>query len=137
MAVLQEFKKFIMRGNVVDLAVGVVVGGAFGQIVTSLVNDIIMPPLGWILDGVDFKDLKYVLKTTYNETGEIASDVSINYGSFIQTIINFLIIATSIFFVVKGINSLQKKKTEEASTPPTPSKEETLLTEIRDLLKNK
>lgn len=137
MAVLQEFKKFIMRGNVVDLAVGVVVGGAFGQIVTSLVNDIIMPPLGWILDGVDFKDLKYVLKTTYNETGEIASEVSINYGSFIQTIINFLIIATSIFFVVKGINSLQKKKSEETSMPPTPSKEETLLTEIRDLLKNK
>lgn len=135
MTVIQEFKKFIMRGNVIDLAVGVVVGGAFGQIVTSLVNDIIMPPIGWILDGVDFKDLKYVLKTTYNETGEVASQVSINYGSFLQTIINFLIIASAIFFVVKAINSLQKKKEEVPAAAPAPTKEEVLLTEIRDLLK--
>ena len=137
MAILQEFKKFMMRGNVIDLAVGVVVGGAFGQIVTSLVNDIVMPPIGWVLDGVNFKDLKYVLKANYNDSGELISEASINYGSFIQTIINFLIIGASIFFVVKAINSFQSKKEEVPAAPPAPTKEETLLTEIRDLLKNK
>lgn len=137
MSILKELKTFMMRGNVIDLAVGVVVGGAFGQIVTSLVNDIVMPPIGWALDGVNFKDLKYVLKSTYSDTGELISEASINYGNFIQTIINFIIIAVSIFFVVKGINSLQKQKEEAPAAPPTPSKEEVLLTEIRDLLKNK
>lgn len=137
MAILQEFKKFMMRGNVIDLAVGVVVGGAFGQIVTSLVNDIVMPPIGWVLDGVNFKDLKYVLSATYSDTGELISQATINYGNFIQTIINFLIIGASIFLVVKGINSFKTKQEAAPTAPSAPTKEEILLTEIRDLLKNK
>jgi len=138
MAILQELKAFMMRGNVIDLAVGVVVGGAFGQIVNSLVNDVIMPPIGVVLNGVDFTQLKFVLKSaTTNAAGELVPAVTVNYGNFIQTIVNFLIIATAIFFVVKGINSLRRKETEEPQAPPAPTKEETLLTEIRDLLKEK
>jgi len=140
MAIGKELKDFMMRGNVVDMAVGVVVGGAFGQIVTSLVNDVIMPPIGYILNGVDFSQLKYVIKqATVDAAGTEVAEVSINYGNFIQTFINFIIIATVIFFVIKGINMLHKKKEEDPApeTPPAPSKEETLLTEIRDLLKDK
>lgn len=131
MSVLKELKSFMMRGNVVDLAVGVVVGGAFGKIVSSLVSDIIMPPIGYILGGVDFTDLKFVIKNAVGETPAVA----ISYGAFIQTIFDFIIIATAIFFAIKGLNSLQKKKEEAPSQPPVPSKEELLLSEIRDLLK--
>lgn len=140
MAIIKELKEFIMRGNVVDMAVGVIVGGAFGQIVTSLVNDIIMPPIGVLLDGVDFKDLKLTIKqASVDAAGTAIPEVSVNYGTFMQTVINFLIIAIVIFFVIKGLNSLQTKKKEvvvpEPETPPT--KEEILLTEIRDLLRKK
>ncbi|MDU1905285.1 MAG: large-conductance mechanosensitive channel protein MscL [Dysgonomonas sp.] len=140
MAIGKELKDFMMRGNVVDMAVGVVVGGAFGQIVTSLVNDVIMPPIGYILNGVDFSQLKYVIKqATVDAAGTEVAEVSINYGNFIQTFINFIIIATVIFFVIKGINMLHKKKEDAPApeAPPAPSKEETLLAEIRDLLKDK
>lgn len=138
MAIVKELKEFMMRGNVVDMAVGVIVGGAFGQIVNSLVNDIIMPPIGVLLDGVDFKDLKVVIKQAYvDAAGAEMPEVSLNYGSFVQVVINFVIISTVIFFVIKGINSLQNKKEEVPAAPPAPTKEEVLLAEIRDLLKDK
>ena len=131
MAVLKELKAFMMRGNVVDMAVGVIVGGAFGKIVSSLVSDVIMPPIGILLGGMNFTELKLTLK---HAAGDAAA-VTINYGTFIQTILDFVIIATAIFFAIKGINALQHKKAEEPAAPPAPSKEEVLLTEIRDLLK--
>lgn len=131
MSVLKELKAFMMRGNVVDMAVGVIVGGAFGKIVSSLVSDVIMPPIGVISGGVNFSELKIVLKHAVGDTAA----VTINYGTFIQTILDFVIIATAIFFAIKGINMLQKKKEEEPAAPAAPTKEETLLTEIRDLLK--
>ena len=131
MSVLIELKEFMMRGNVVDMAVGVIVGGAFGKIVSSLVSDIIMPPIGVVLGGVNFSDLKVTLKEAVGD----AAAVTINYGSFVQTVFDFVIIASAIFFAIKGINMLQKKKEEAPAAPPAPTKEETLLTEIRDLLK--
>lgn len=131
MSILKELKSFMMRGNVVDMAVGVIVGGAFGKIVSSLVSDIIMPPIGVILGGVDFSDLRFVIK---HATAEAAA-VSINYGTFIQTVLDFVIIATAIFFAIKGLNALRTKKEEAPAAPPAPSKEEILLAEIRDLLK--
>jgi large conductance mechanosensitive channel len=144
MGFMKEFKDFAMRGNVIDLAVGVIIGGAFGKIVNSIVTDIIMPPLGVLIGGVKFADLKYVVKSeTLNEvTGKMDPAVTINYGNFIQTIFEFIIIAFSIFIMVKVINRLshlRKKEEEEkaATVPPAPTKQEILLTEIRDLLKNK
>ncbi len=138
---LTDFKEFAMRGNVIDMAVGVIVGGAFGKIVTSLVNDIIMPAIGVITGGVDFKDLKYVLKdAVMNGEEVVAPAVNINYGMFIQNIVDFLIIAFCIFVAIRMLSKLKKKKTEEpapAPAEPAPTKEEVLLTEIRDLLKNK
>lgn len=134
MGMIKEFKEFAMRGSVIDLAVGVVIGGAFGKIVTSLVDDIIMPPLGYFLGGIDFSDMKFVL-TEANAATETA-EVAINYGNFINIIIQFLIIAFCIFMVIKGINSLKRAKPEE-EVPAEPTKEEALLTEIRDILKNK
>ena len=131
MSVLKELKEFMMRGNVVDMAVGVIVGGAFGKIVSSLVSDIIMPPIGVVLGGVNFSDLKVTLKDAVGD----AAAVTINYGSFVQTVFDFVIIASAIFFAIKGINMLQKKKEEAPAAPPAPTKKETLLTEIRDLLK--
>lgn len=131
MSVVKELKEFMMRGNVVDMAVGVIVGGAFGKIVTSLVNDVIMPPIGALLGNVNFSELKVIIKEAVGETAA----VTINYGAFIQTIIDFIIIATAIFFAIKAINSLKKKKEEAPAAPPAPTKEEVLLTEIRDLLK--
>ncbi len=130
MAIIKEFKDFAMRGNVVDLAVGVIIGAAFGKIVTSLVTDIIMPPLGLLLHGVDFKDLKYVLKPAVGKTPE----TSINYGLFVNNVIDFLIVAFCIFLMVKGINSLKKQEEAAPAPDPAPTKEELLLTEIRDLL---
>ena len=133
MAFVQEFRDFIKRGNVVDLAVGVVIGAAFGKIVTSLVNDIVMPPLGYVTGGIDFKDLKVVIK--HGDPTKKIADVSINYGNFINIVIEFLIIAFCIFVVVKAINSMKKPVEAPAPVPdPEPTKEELLLTEIRDLL---
>lgn len=138
MAIVKELKAFMMRGNVVDMAVGVIVGGAFGQIVNSLVNDVIMPPIGVLLNGVNFTDLKLVIKeASVDAAGAAIPAVSLNYGNFIQMVINFVIISTAIFFVIKGMNSLQNKKEDIPAAPPAPSKEEVLLAEIRDLLKEK
>ncbi|PXV65061.1 large conductance mechanosensitive channel [Dysgonomonas alginatilytica] len=138
MAIVKELKAFMMRGNVVDMAVGVIVGGAFGQIVNSLVNDVIMPPIGVLLNGVNFTDLKLVIKeASVDAAGTVIPAVSLNYGNFIQMVINFIIISTAIFFVIRGMNSLQNKKDEVPAAPPAPSKEEVLLAEIRDLLKEK
>ena len=136
---ISEFKEFAVKGNAVDMAVGVIIGGAFGKIVTSIVNDIIMPPIGWLIGGVKFTDLKCTLPQI--DLGvEKLEPVTINYGNFIQTAFDFIIIAFCVFLLVKGINKLaKKKKAEEVKTaaPPAPSKEELLLTEIRDLLKQK
>jgi large conductance mechanosensitive channel len=128
---LQEFKKFAMRGNVVDLAVGIIIGGAFGKIVSSVVNDVIMPPLGMLLKGVDFKDLAYTLQ----EASEGVDAVTIKYGMFIQNIVDFLIVAFVVFLLIKGINNLNKKKEEAPAAPAPPPADVVLLTEIRDLLK--
>lgn len=130
---LKEFKEFAMRGNVVDLAVGVVIGAAFGKIVSSVVADVIMPPIGLLLGGVDFSDLKLVMKEAVGETPA----VTLNYGSFIQTCVDFLIIAFAIFLLVKLINSLKREEAAAPPPPPVPSAEEALLAEIRDLLKNR
>ncbi|HVV53800.1 MAG TPA: large-conductance mechanosensitive channel protein MscL [Mucilaginibacter sp.] len=132
MSLVKEFKEFAMRGNVVDLAVGVVIGAAFGKIVTSLVSDIIMPPIGYITGGIDFKNLKVLIKPA--DPIKKTAEVSINYGNFINTVIEFLIIAFAIFVVIKLINSLKRKEEAAPAAPPAPSKEEVLLTEIRDLL---
>jgi large conductance mechanosensitive channel len=142
MAFLQEFKAFAVKGNAIDMAVGVIIGGAFGKIVTSIVNDLIMPPIGWLIGGVDFKELKCELPINPMavEEGVEAVPVTINYGNFIQTTLDFIIIAFCVFMLVRLIMKLSKKKEEApkpAPAPPAPSKEEVLLTEIRDLLKNK
>ena len=130
MAFVKEFKEFAMRGNVVDLAVGVIIGAAFGKIVTSLVNDVLMPPIGMITGGLDFSKQKYVLKAAEGKTPETA----ISYGLFINALIDFIIVAFVIFLVVKGINSLKRNEEVAPSVPIPPSKEEVLLTEIRDIL---
>ncbi|BDU18648.1 large-conductance mechanosensitive channel protein MscL [Dyella sp. GSA-30] len=134
MGMLQEFKTFAMRGNVIDLAVGVVIGGAFGKIVTSLVDQIIMPPIGWITGGIDFSDLKWVIRPadTSNPAHKVA-EVAVQYGAFINTLIQFVIIAFAIFLVVKFINRVTRR--EEVAAPP--AADVVLLTEIRDLLKQK
>lgn len=134
MSMLQEFKTFAMKGNVVDMAVGIIIGAAFGKIVSSAVNDVIMPPIGLLVGGVSFTDLAIVLKEAVGETPA----VTINYGNFIQVVFDFLIVAFAIFMMIKFMNNLQKKKEEVPAAPPAPpapSKEEILLTEIRDLLK--
>ena len=133
MSFIKDFKAFALRGNVVDMAVGVIIGGAFGKIVTSVVNNIIMPPIGVLTGGVDFTDLKLVIKEAEGE----AEAVTLNYGAFIQDVVDFLIIAFCIFLIVKGIAALTRKKEEQAAEAPAPepSAEEKLLTEIRDLLK--
>ena len=130
MKLVDEFKAFVMRGNVVDMAVGVIIGGAFGKIVTSLVNDIFMPIIGMILGNVNFSSLEIKL----GEPVEGAEQAAIRYGMFIQEIVNFLIIALCIFMVIKVINKMQKKKEEAPAPAPEPTKEEVLLTEIRDAL---
>ncbi|HAR39500.1 MAG: large-conductance mechanosensitive channel [Bacteroidetes bacterium GWD2_45_23] len=138
MSFRSELKEFLMRGSVVDMAVGIVIGGAFGKIVTSFVNDILMPPIALISNQGQFTDLKIVLRQAVMEGTEIASPaVTWNYGTFIQAIVDFLIIGTAIFLVIKGMNSMKRKKEEAPAPAPEPTKEETLLTEIRDLLKNK
>ena len=137
MRVMSEFKQFAVKGNVIDLAVAVVIGAAFGAIVTSLVNDILMPPIGVATGGVDFTDLKVQLTDPVILDGKVIKEgASLNYGNFIQTVVNFLIVAVSIFGMVKGINAL-KRKEEAAPATPTLSREELLLTEIRDLLRER
>ena len=138
---LKEFKEFALKGNVLDLAIGIIIGADFGAIVSSLVDDIIMPPIGLILGGVDFSQLFVVLKGDgdYNTVAQAkeAGGVTWNIGLFINAIIKFLIVAFAVFLLVKGINHLKRKEAEAPSLPPAPSKEEQLLTEIRDLLKAK
>jgi len=129
---LKEFKDFALRGNVIDLAVGVVIGGAFGKIVASFVNDVLMPLLGLVMGGVNFADLKYVFRAAQGDIPELA----LRYGAFIQSIIDFLIIAFSIFMFIKMLSRMKKKQEEAPAAPPEPSKEEVLLGEIRDILKS-
>ena len=133
MSMGSEFKAFAMRGNVVDMAVGIVIGAAFGKIVSSFVADVLMPPIGLALGGVDFSELAITLK----EGSEGAEAVMLNYGAFIQTVADFLIVAFAIFMVVRAMNSLKKKEEEAPAKPAEPSKEEVLLTEIRDALRSK
>jgi len=142
MSLAKEFKEFAMRGNVVDLAVGIIIGGAFGKIVSSVVADVIMPPIGLLLGGVKFTDLKiFLTDPVVDAAGVITKQaVSINYGNFVQSLVDFLIIAFAIFMMIKGMNSMKKKEVAapvEAPAPPEPTKEELLLAEIRDILKNK
>lgn len=139
MGIIKEFKQFAIKGNALDLAVGVIIGGAFGKIVSSLVNDVIMPPIGVLIGGINFKDIKIVIKQgVIDAAGLVTSpEVTINIGNFIQTVFDFTIIAFVIFMMIKGINNL-KKEEEAPPAPPTasePSNEEKLLAEIRDLLK--
>ncbi|MFD2161345.1 large-conductance mechanosensitive channel protein MscL [Paradesertivirga mongoliensis] len=133
MVIIKEFKEFAVRGNVIDLAVGVIIGAAFGKIVTSLVDDIIMPPLGYIMGGVDFADKKIILKA--EDAANKVAEVSIKYGNFINALIQFLIVAFCIFLIVKFINTL-KRKEEVVEVAVVPGKEEALLSEIRDILKS-
>ncbi|NVJ85563.1 MAG: large-conductance mechanosensitive channel protein MscL [Algoriphagus sp.] len=135
---LKEFKEFAVRGNVIDLAVGVIIGGAFGKIVSSFVNDVVMPPIGLLVGGVDFKNLAWTLKEEeVDAAGETIAAVTVNYGMFIQNVVDFIIVAFVIFLAIKGINKMNKKeeKKEAAAPPPSPPKSEVLLEEIRDLLK--
>lgn len=131
MSLMKEFREFAMRGNVVDLAVGVIIGAAFGRIVSSLVADIIMPPLGFLLGGIDFKQFHWVLR----EAEGAVPAVVMNYGSFIQSVFDFVIVAFAIFAAIKLMNRLRRKEEEKPVAPPKPTVEETLLAEIRDLLK--
>lgn len=145
MGFLKEFKEFAVKGNVMDMAVGVIIGGAFGKIVTSVVNDIIMPPVGLLIGGVDFSDMKLTMKqAVLDAAGEVVTPaVTWNYGAFIQQVVDFTILAFCVFILVKAINTLNKKKKEEPAPAPAPApepeptKEELLLTEIRDLLKER
>lgn len=133
MKIMNEFKAFAMKGNVIDLAVGIIIGAAFGKIVTSIVKDIIMPPIGFLIGGVNFSDLKFIIK----EAVEGKPAVTLNYGNFIQETFDFFIVAFAIFMVIKALNAMKKKEEVVAATPSLPSNEEKLLTEIRDLLRNK
>ncbi|MDD4373173.1 MAG: large-conductance mechanosensitive channel protein MscL [Bacteroidales bacterium] len=145
MKLINEFKTFAMRGNVIDMAVGIIIGGAFGKIVSSFVADVIMPPIGLLIGGIDFSNLQLTIKegipaqldATGNVIAEIVPAVTINYGNFIQVVVDFLIIAFAIFMAIKAMNAAKKKEEAKPAAPPAPSKEEVLLTEIRDILKNK
>jgi large conductance mechanosensitive channel len=132
MSIVREFKTFAMRGNVLDMAVGIIIGGAFGKIVTSLVNDVIMPPIGLLIGGVDFSSLKLTLPAL-----EGKEPATINYGVFVNTVLDFLIVAFAIFLVVKAMNAAKKKEAAAPPAPPAPSNEEKLLAEIRDALKQR
>ena len=136
MCMMSEFKEFAMRGNVVDMAVGIIIGGAFGKIVSSFVNDVLMPPLGMLMGGVDFSELAFTLKEAVGEAGA----VTVNYGMFIQTIVDFIIIAFAIFMAIKTMNNMKRKEEaapEPEPEPEKPSEEVALLTEIRDSLRNR
>ena len=133
MSMMSEFRDFAMRGNVVDMAVGIVIGAAFGKIVSSFVSDVLMPPIGILLGGMDFTELAFTLKEA---SGEVAA-VTLNYGTFVQTVVDFVIIAFAIFMVIKAMNRMKKKEEAAPPAPPEPSAEEKLLGEIRDLLKQR
>lgn len=133
MGMMKEFREFAMKGNVVDMAIGIIIGAAFGKIVSSLVGDILMPPIGVLLGGVDFSNLAITIKKATDSSPAVV----IGYGRFIQTLVDFVIIAFALFFVVKTINSLKKKEQQAPAEPLPPSKQELLLAEIRDLLKAK
>jgi len=133
MQIIKEFKEFAVKGNVVDMAVGIIIGSAFGKIVSSLVVDVVTPPIGLLLGGVDFSNLAITLKAA----GDGAPGVVLSYGKFIQTVVDFTIVAFAIFVMIKGINTLKRKEKAAPAAPPEPSKEEQLLTEIRDLLKER
>ncbi len=140
MGMVKEFKEFAVKGNVVDMAVGIIIGGAFGTIVKSLVADVIMPPIGLLLGGVDFSNLFLVLGEGSYESLDAAKEAgaaTVNYGVFINNVISFLIVAFAVFILVKGINAAKKKEEEKPKAPPAPPAEEVLLTEIRDLLKQR
>jgi large conductance mechanosensitive channel len=138
MGLVKEFKEFAMRGNVLDMAVGIIIGGAFGKIISSFVNDVIMPPIGLLLGGMDFKEFKILIKSaTVDAAGKDLPAVFLNYGMFIQTLVDFLIIAFAIFIMVKAINSFKRKQEEVPAAPAEPPAQEKLLSEIRDLLKNR
>jgi len=137
---LDEFKSFAMRGNVVDMAVGIIIGGAFGKIISSFVADIIMPPIGMLMGNVDFSQLFINLSDTTYETLALAQEAgapTINYGTFINTVLDFVIIAFAIFMVIRGMNNMKKKEEEKPAEPAKPSEEVQLLTDIRDALKNR
>ncbi len=131
MSMMSEFKEFALKGNVVDLAVGVIIGGAFGKIVSSFVEDVIMPPIGMMLGGVVFKYLAFTLKAAEGKSAAVL----LNYGKFIQTIVDFAIVAFVIFLVIKAMNSLKKQEAAAPAAPPAPSAQEVLLTEIRDAIR--
>jgi large conductance mechanosensitive channel len=131
MKLVNEFKAFAMKGNLVDMAVGIIIGVAFGKIIASMVSDIIMPPLGLLIGGVNFTDLKLVMKAAVGENPA----VTLNYGNFLQVVFDFLIIAFVVFMMIKAMNAAKKKEDAKPAAPPAPTKEEILLTEIRDLLK--
>jgi len=133
MGMVKEFKEFAMKGNMMDMAVGIIIGAAFGKIVSSVVADVLMPPLGLLLGGVNFAALKLTLKEAVGQTGA----VTLNYGAFLQTVVDFVIVAFAIFLMIKGINSLRKKQEEAPAAPAPPPNQEILLAEIRDLLKNR
>ena len=133
MGLLKEFKEFAVKGNVLDMAVGIIIGAAFGKIVSSFVNDVIMPPIGVLIGGVDFSDLSITIRQAAGD----ASAVVVAYGKFIQTVIDFAIVAFAIFIAIKAMNALKRKEEEAPKPPPEPSKEEVLLAEIRDLLKQR
>lgn len=144
MSFIKEFKQFAMRGNVVDMAVGIIIGAAFGKIVSSLVNDVIIPPVGMLLGGINFSEFRMVIKDAVPATVDAAGNavpeiaaITLNYGSFIQVIIDFLIIALAIFMMIRVMNKIQKKEEAKPAPTPAPGKEETLLAEIRDILKSK
>jgi large conductance mechanosensitive channel len=133
MGIVKEFKQFAMRGNVLDMAIGIIIGAAFGKIVSSLVSDVIMPPIGLLIGGMDFSNLSIVIK----QATEGSDAVVLKYGVFINTVIDFLIVAFAIFLMIKGINTLKKKEEEKPSGPPAPTKSELLLAEIRDELRKR
>jgi large conductance mechanosensitive channel len=138
MSMLKEFKEFAMKGNVVDMAVGIIIGAAFGKIIASVVSDVIMPPIGVLIGGLSFSDIKNILKDAVTDpaTGKVIKEaVAIKIGNFIQTLVDFTIIAFAIFMMVKAMNKISKKKEEAPAPPPPPSREQELLAEIRDLLK--
>jgi len=136
MGMISEFKEFAMRGNVIDMAVGIVIGGAFGKVVSSFVSDVLMPPIGRLTGNMDFSQMNWVIQeATTGEAGEEIAEVTINYGMFLNSVIDFVIIAFAIFMVIKAMNAAKKKEEEAPAAPPKPSNEEVLLTEIRDALR--
>ena len=139
MKIIKEFKEFAVKGNMIDLAVGIIIGAAFGKIIASLVSDLIMPPIGLLLGGINFTDIQIIMKDAVKDpvTGKVTAAVALKIGSFFQTLVDFIIIALSVFMIIKGIISLKKEKIAEQPAPPAPTKDQELLSEIRDILKNK